>query len=218
MIGPPAGAARRQLDLRRQVLPLGLPLRERARWAPQRPRLPPVPRALLSPGRPAGQNGPGGPGLFPGLQAQRRRSRPSRAGGAHVHALDRTPRPAAAGSGARRSAAGMPKPSQLRLVRHLPSRSGGRVPPPHPGRCCISLEGGNRGERQGAGSAQRLWGLVGARIAIGLGAPRRADHAGQRGWLAARRLAVAGASAKASWHGIAASRAAVHRTPWSASS
>ena len=27
----------------------------------------------------------------------------------------------------------------LRLVRHLPSRTGDRVPTVHPGRCCISL-------------------------------------------------------------------------------
>lgn len=40
----------------------------------------------------------------------------------------------------RRSALGVGRLSQLRLVRHLPSRSGGRAPPQHPGRCCISLE------------------------------------------------------------------------------
>lgn len=55
---------------------------------------------------------------------------------------------------------------QLRLVRHLPKRADDRTPPMPAGRCCISPEGGNRGERRSGCWAQQLWRLRGADAAF----------------------------------------------------
>ncbi len=57
------------------------------------------------------------------------------------------------------SKAGHARQQQLRLVRHLASRADVRKPTLLAGRCCISLEGGNRGERHGSCLTRGLWRL-----------------------------------------------------------
>jgi len=74
----------------------------------------------------------------------------------------------------------------LRLVRHLPSRADDREPSLRAGRCRISLEGGNRGERHGGRWLQLLWRLRCTDAVIKLPAMPRQDRADDRRWLAAR--------------------------------
>jgi hypothetical protein len=89
---------------------------------------------------------------------------------------------------------------------------------PPTGRCRISLEGGNRGDRHGGCSTQRLWRLACAGVAIRLRAMPRRGRTDWREWLAAHHVALAAASNGAYGSGVRAAHAAVHRTPCSASS
>lgn len=97
-------------------------------------------------------------------------------------------------------------------------RAVGRTPSLCPGRCCIGLEGGNRGERHGGRRARRLWRLVCAGVAIRLLAMPRAGGADWCAWLAARQCAAATAGSEVSGGGVRAVHAVVHRTPCVASS
>lgn len=106
----------------------------------------------------------------------------------------------------------------LRLVRHLPLRADDRVPSLLSGRCCISLEGRNRGERHDGRSQRRLWRLscegVVMTLSVALGRLRTDD--GDCGDVRATAAAVP--VRRAPRGQVQAHRKTIYRTPGSASS
>jgi hypothetical protein len=114
--------------------------------------------------------------------------------------------------------AGRKRQLQLRLVRHLPSRASDGVSSLRAGRCCISLEGGNRGERRSGCLTQLLWRLRWDDAVISLRATPRQDRADD-----CRRFDALGCDAVVCSHDALRRRAqqaheAIHRTPESTSS
>jgi hypothetical protein len=117
----------------------------------------------------------------------------------------------------RRPLGGSECQQKLRLVRHLPLRAGDGEPSLPAGRCRISLEGGNRGERHGGRSARLLWRMGCDDAAITLGPTPRQDRASDCRRLDARGRDAASASNGASRRRVQAAHEAIHRTPGSTS-